>query len=138
MSTPNYGFIETPQIVELRRRVSDLTVQRELQDVETKSLKTRLSQTCTQLAIATIQRDDLLAVCRKLASIESPPDGVAQWNRLYEATREAGKAVALRQQPAEPKQGAIIETMEELREAGGKAWDDIADPEAYLEETDGG
>jgi len=32
--------------------------------------------------------------------------------------------------------GSIVEAMEALREAGGKAWDRIEDPMAYLEEIE--
>jgi hypothetical protein len=36
----------------------------------------------------------------------------------------------------QPVQGSIVEAMEALREAGGKAWDLIDDPRAYLEEIE--
>ncbi len=36
----------------------------------------------------------------------------------------------------QPVQGSIVGAMQALREAGGKAWDLIEDPEAYLEEIE--
>jgi len=38
---------------------------------------------------------------------------------------------------AQPKQGSILEAFDELREAGGKSWDAINDPAAYLKEVSG-
>jgi hypothetical protein len=36
-----------------------------------------------------------------------------------------------------PPNESLEQKLDALREAGGKAWDDIADPEAYLKETTG-
>ena len=38
----------------------------------------------------------------------------------------------------QPTQGSILEAFDELREAGGKSWDAIDDPAAYLREVTGG
>jgi len=39
---------------------------------------------------------------------------------------------------AKPQQGSILDAFEELRKAGGNAWDRIGDPSTYLEEVTGG
>jgi hypothetical protein len=39
-------------------------------------------------------------------------------------------------QVSQPKVTSMAEALEELREAGGKAWDDIDDPEAFLEASE--
>jgi hypothetical protein len=38
----------------------------------------------------------------------------------------------------QPTQGSLLEAFDELREAGGKSWDAISDPAAYLKEVTGG
>jgi hypothetical protein len=38
----------------------------------------------------------------------------------------------------QPTQGSLLDAFDELREAGGKSWDAINDPAAFLKEVTGG
>jgi len=55
--------------------------------------------------------------------------GTASWYR--DSWRIA--AFRIREVKDHPVQGSLLDALRELREAGGSAWDDVADPRAYLE-----
>jgi hypothetical protein len=58
--------------------------------------------------------------------------GTAQW------LKKSWRVVAFTVHSVEqPKQGSILGAFEELRKAGGKMWDTVGDPSAYLEEVTG-
>jgi hypothetical protein len=63
---------------------------------------------------------------------------------LYEPVTLTGEATWLRsnwsiagflvRSISQPKHGKLVEAFDEVREAGGHAWDNIADPEAFLDD----
>jgi hypothetical protein len=83
---------------------------------------------------------DLLAACKTALGIlrELPvSSAAAQYGGDY-ALADLTAAIAKAESHAHgPKIGDVTEALNELRDAGLKAWDDIADPEAFIRDLRG-
>ena len=82
-----------------------------------------------------------------ICKVESADIARKLGQRLYEEVAAYGKATWLKtnwkivaftvKEVQQPKLGPAEEAIEALRKAGGKGWDDIPDPEAFIEEVSG-
>lgn len=86
----------------------------------------------SNLLYCSVHSDDIARKLGKHLYEEVAVQGTAQW------LKNSWRIISFKiKEVYQLKQGSIIEAFEALREAGGKSWDKIEDPQTFLEEVSG-
>ena len=86
----------------------------------------------TRLLICKVRDEDVVRALAKYLYEDVEATGTAQW--IKRNWRIVGFEI---REVHQPQSGVLTEAFDALRKAGGNAWDDIEDPESFIEEVTG-